>query len=40
VLATLLATNARRRAARFSSRESEAALMGVYRSVLGMGGTG
>ena len=37
VLATLLATNARRRAARFSSRESEAALMAVYRSVLRMG---
>jgi glycosyltransferase involved in cell wall biosynthesis len=40
VLATLLATNARRRAARFSSRESEAALMAVYRSVLGMGDSG
>jgi glycosyltransferase involved in cell wall biosynthesis len=37
VLGALLATNARRRAGRFSSRESEAALMAVYRSVLGVG---
>jgi glycosyltransferase involved in cell wall biosynthesis len=37
VLGALLVANARRRAGRFSSREFEAALMAVYRSVLGAG---